>query len=224
MFAPSLLIVVLTLLLTACGSSSRAMAAEAAQPTAFLPGTDSTATINAPEIPTPTFTQQANPTATIVSEGSSPVTPTFSVAVPNYPPDTCPVTQPPDPPFIPSSLFPLDWPYEDNFWYGTENFWTRLRADGIWRALPYHHDYYSQKVWWWRQGYYWLDEPRPELTVTGQRLDAEAPPLQASSATNDYPDFEFNMLVGVGIPTLGCWEITGRYGAYELSFVVWVAP
>lgn len=219
MFAPSLLIVVLTLLLTACGSSSRAMAAEAAQPTAFLPGTDSTATINAPEIPAPTFTQQANPTSTIVSEGSRPVTPTNSVFVPNDPPDTCPVTQPQDPPFTPFPPYLLEEPYNE-FWYGTENLWTKLPADGRWWWLPYHHDGYSQKVWWWRQGYDSLTELRPKLTVTGQRLDAEALPLQASRATSA----SSAMLVGVGIPTLGCWEITGRYRAYELSFVVWVAP
>jgi hypothetical protein len=32
------------------------------------------------------------------------------------------------------------------------------------------------------------------------------------------------MLVGVDIPTLGCWEIRGRYAEAELSFVVWVGP
>jgi len=32
------------------------------------------------------------------------------------------------------------------------------------------------------------------------------------------------MLVGVDIPTIGCWEITGRYAGHTLSFVVWVAP
>jgi hypothetical protein len=32
------------------------------------------------------------------------------------------------------------------------------------------------------------------------------------------------MLVGVDIPTLGCWEITGQYNGTELSFVVWIAP
>jgi hypothetical protein len=31
------------------------------------------------------------------------------------------------------------------------------------------------------------------------------------------------MLTGVTIPSPGCWEITGRTGKAELSFVVWVA-
>jgi hypothetical protein len=25
-------------------------------------------------------------------------------------------------------------------------------------------------------------------------------------------------------PTLGCWEVTGSYGADSISFVVWVPP
>jgi hypothetical protein len=68
-------------------------------------------------------------------------------------------------------------------------------------------------------------EPEPALTVTGRRLDAEAPPLLASIATNAYhPDFGAAMLAGVSVPTLGCWEITGHYQGHELSFVVQVAP
>ena len=32
------------------------------------------------------------------------------------------------------------------------------------------------------------------------------------------------MLVGVYVPTPGCWEITGDYKGQKLSFVVWVQP
>ena len=59
--------------------------------------------------------------------------------------------------------------------------------------------------------------------MTGKRLDGEAPPLVASKATNAYAaDIGSAMLVGVDIPTAGCWEITGQYGEQELSFVVQV--
>jgi len=30
------------------------------------------------------------------------------------------------------------------------------------------------------------------------------------------------MLVGIGFPIVGCWEITGKYGSDVLTFVVWV--
>lgn len=137
----------------------------------------------------------------------------------------CPVTQPQDPPFTPPPPYPPDAPYPDEFWYGTDALWTMLRADGRWWHLPRTEAGYAQKVFWWREGYNWREEPQPELTVTGQRLDGPAPPLRASRATNAFhPSFGSAMLVGVDIPTLGCWEITGRYGGHELSFVVWVAP
>jgi hypothetical protein len=32
------------------------------------------------------------------------------------------------------------------------------------------------------------------------------------------------MLVGVYVPTPGCWEITGEYRDQKLSFVVWLEP
>jgi len=56
-------------------------------------------------------------------------------------------------------------------------------------------------------------------------LDASAPPLLASDATNGYhPDLGSFMLVGVNIPTEGCWEIAGQAGDQSLSFIIWVEP
>jgi len=95
----------------------------------------------------------------------------------------------------------------------------------VWSALPHNPEGYTQKVFWWRQGYSWKDEPEPQLSVTGRRLDTPAPPLNVSKATNAFAeDIQSAMLVGVDFPTLGCWEITGRIEGNELSFVVWVAP
>jgi hypothetical protein len=31
-------------------------------------------------------------------------------------------------------------------------------------------------------------------------------------------------MTGINFPTVGCWEITGRYESDELTFIVWVAP
>jgi hypothetical protein len=31
------------------------------------------------------------------------------------------------------------------------------------------------------------------------------------------------MVVGINFPTLGCWEITRRYGNDTLTFVAWLA-
>jgi hypothetical protein len=137
----------------------------------------------------------------------------------------CPLTVPQDPPFTPPAPY-AGLGFEGSFWYGSSDLWTAIWNDGIWSGLPYNPAAgYTQKVFWWREGYVWNEEPEPPLIVTGERLDAKAPPLIASRATNAYADdIGSGMLVGVDFPTLGCWKITGQYGDAKLSFVVWLAP
>jgi hypothetical protein len=146
------------------------------------------------------------------------------ITVPHDPPASCPITVPQDPPFTPPA--PYDsLGFEGEFWYGSDSLWTAVRENGTWEALPHNPEGYTQKVFWWRDGYVWTEEPEPELIVTGERLDAHAAPLNASKATNaSASDIGSAMLVGVDVPTLGCWKITGKYREAELSFVVWVAP
>jgi len=144
--------------------------------------------------------------------------------VPHDPPASCPITVPQNPPFVPP--VPYDsMGFEGEFWYGSSSLWTAVRQNGIWEALPHNPEGYTQKAFWWRDGYVWSQEPQPALKVTGERLDAVAPPLHVSEATNaSASDIGSAMLVGVDMPTLGCWKITGKYADTELSFVVWVAP
>lgn len=139
--------------------------------------------------------------------------------------NTCPVTQPPAQAFIPPAGYPTKPTYGD-FWYGTPTLWTSLRPDGKWSALPYSETGYTNKVVWWTNGYDGIKDPEPALTVTGKRLDATASPLVASRATNaNSPDFGgWAMMVGVDVPTLGCWEITGEYAGTKTTFVVQVTP
>jgi hypothetical protein len=141
------------------------------------------------------------------------------------PPASCPVTVPQDPAFIPP--VPYDsLGFKGYFWFGSNSLWTSLPQDGVWFGLPHNPEGYTQKVFWWRDGYVWNEEPEPNLIVTGERLDAEAPPLNVSRATNAYAsDIGSAMLVGVDFPTFGCWKITGKYNDQtELSFVVRVGP
>lgn len=201
-------IVILALLLAACGSDSgnQAVGAQAAQLPVAAQNTDPTAAPAASALP-----------EAIVSTGTA--------VMPHNPPDTCPVTLPPEPRFTPPPPYPRYAPSAGGFWYGTESLWTAIPGDGVWSALPHNPEGYTQKVFWWRKGYFWMDEPEPELSVMGRRLDAPAPPLNVSRATNAFAeDIQSAMLVGVDFPTLGCWEISGRYAGAELSFVVWVAP
>ena len=136
----------------------------------------------------------------------------------------CPLTTPQDPPFVPPP--PYDkLGFEGEFWYGSPALWTAVRHNGTWEALPHNPEGYTQKVFWWRDDYVWVNEPEPALIVTAERLDVKAPPVNASKATNAYAsDIGSAMLVGVDLPSLGCWKITGKYGQTELSFVVRVVP
>jgi hypothetical protein len=156
--------------------------------------------------------------------GCSSNTPFKGEELPESPPDSCPVTGAPQPRFTPPSPFPR-WPDNRSFWYGTPELWTAVPVSHSWENLPHDEHGYTQKVLWWNENYFWRNEPQPDLMVTGKRLDAPAPPLVASNATNGFHGtLQSFMLVGVEIPTPGCWEITAEYKGDELSFVVWVAP
>jgi hypothetical protein len=89
---------------------------------------------------------------------------------------------------------------------------------------PTHN--YRNKLFWWRQGYSGATEQRPELAVSGRRLDGEAQPATVSRATNAYhQDFGgWAMLVMVEFPGSGCWEVTGKYKGQTTTFVVDVRP
>jgi beta-lactamase regulating signal transducer with metallopeptidase domain len=61
----------------------------------------------------------------------------------------------------------------------------------------------------------WMRPANTELTVTGRRLDAEAPQLQAGPAA---PYSTGYVAVGLTFPVAGCWEITATAGDSKLTF------
>ncbi len=142
-------------------------------------------------------------------------------------PESCPVTRPYQTSFfIPSFPYPSKASAGD-FWFGSDRLWTALPVNGTWRGLPHYtpnDPTFRQKLAFWRTGYDWHTEPQPRLKVTGKRLDSPAPPLLSDQASNAWVKPEQPlMMTGINFPTLGCWEITGRYQDDELTFVVWVA-
>ena len=138
-------------------------------------------------------------------------------------PDDCLVTtQYQTLPFVPPK--PSQETPDGSFWFGTDKLWTDLPSDGTWRGLGHYtpnDPTFRQKLFFWRQGYDWHTEPRPNLKVIGRRLDAEADPLSVDRPTNVSSE-PGGMLVGINFPTVGCWEITGQYGDDALTFVIWV--
>jgi hypothetical protein len=145
-------------------------------------------------------------------------------------PASCPVTTPPAHPFTPPAWYE---PPDDSFWLGSEKLWIEGYKSGVWDWEPHKpgHEHEVQpltvKISWGSVDYEWRKEPRPNITVTGRRLDGEAPPLLLMPTTHSLLGPEPNptraaMLTGVYVPTPGCWEITGDYNGQKLSFVVWV--
>jgi len=166
----------------------------------------------------------ANPTS-VPAPTTTPTPTAYPTPMPKQPvPQSCPITQPPKPRFVPPEPHP-EWGPNGDFWYGSDDLWTLLRPDGTWRRLPHSEEGYVQKTVWWREGYNWQEEQQPALTITARKLDGEASLVEVDHATNGFhPDFGSFMLSGIALPELGCWEITGEYEGHQLSFVVWVAP
>ena len=132
---------------------------------------------------------------------------------------TCPVTTPSQQ----TSTLPTNVVYEGRFWYGVPALWTNLPNDGTWQDLLRDNGY-TQKTAFWREGFIARDEPNPALTVSGRRLDASGQTFSFSNATHGWDETGDFMLMGINIPTEGCWEITAEYREAKLTFVVQVKP
>jgi hypothetical protein len=129
----------------------------------------------------------------------------------------------PEPVFVPTRSAPSVPPaYYKSSWFGSARLWTMLSDDGeIWRHLPANPNGLSQKTFWWSVNWESAAEPEPRITVSGRRLDAPGT-FSFGPGTNAGADFGTAMLVGIDVPTVGCWEITGRYHAASLSFTALV--
>jgi hypothetical protein len=115
----------------------------------------------------------------------------------------CPVTQPilDEPPDDPNAD-----PFGFGYWYVNEDRTMWAPGHGVWRAG-------GEKVTWIRpQG--------TDLSVTGRRLDGEAP-LQIDIPCCYPTGFQ---VTGLTFPSEGCWEVTARAGNSQLLFVTRVFP
>lgn len=144
-------------------------------------------------------------------------------------PDSCPVTKATTRPFVPPAphFAKPSVSSVSSFWFGTERLWTALPENGTWRLGHYKPDdpTFRQKLFFWRQGFNPQTDLQPRLTVSGKRIDTEAPPLQTDGPGNNSSTGNDQFIVtGINFPTAGCWEVTGHYGKDELTFVVWVSP
>jgi len=72
---------------------------------------------------------------------------------------------------------------------------------------------FGVKLGWWRN-------VSGSVVISGRRLDAPAPPF-AGKGLDGYGSSGFQAS-GVDVPTEGCWEVTGRIGESELTFVIFI--
>jgi hypothetical protein len=94
--------------------------------------------------------------------------------------------------------------------------WTLLPPEGklLISAEKAQPDGTLSQSWpWWQ----WVEG---QLTITGRRLDAPAPPLGTNiSGGEEKIGLQSSELF---FPDEGCWEITGKVGNAELTFVILV--
>lgn len=135
----------------------------------------------------------------------------------------CPVTKPKPlfaaPPPAPNK--PPDYYKSD--WFGTADLWTMLTRGGeIWHDLPKNPGGLTQKTFWWSANWPYRTELEPDITVTGRRLDGPGRFEAGHPGTNASADFGVAMLVGIDVPTTGCWKLTREYRGAALSYVALV--
>jgi hypothetical protein len=159
--------------------------------------------------------------APIAAASPSPSAGASSSAVPSSSAGACALTRP-EPPFVAPPPAPASPPaYYQSAWYGSAKLWTMLNVNGeVWRDLPSHPNGLGQKTFWWSVDWEVQHELEPRITVTGRQLDGPGTFRSGPPGTNASADFGTAMLVGVLVPSPGCWEITGAYGGETLSFVV----
>lgn len=151
-----------------------------------------------------------------------PTTPSSSPSMSPSAGRACEVTRP-IPPFVAPSPYPASPPPEyGSEWFGSRALWAMLDRNGeVWTqsALPQGPGGLTQKTFWWSADRIPQDDLVPAITVTGTRLDGPGT-FEFGPGTNASADFGPAMLVGIEIPSAGCWQFTARYRDAGLSYVV----
>jgi hypothetical protein len=163
------------------------------------------------------------------SEGAGDQRAQASTQAPWRPPPKCPVT-------IPNGSTPPGESSPEH--HGNGKLWTGLRRRGTFLvARPSSPEYYGPhgqlavdgglghdgsvgiKAPWWRG-----PGVRGRVRIRARRLDAAAPRVDYTVPPSGYGLTGFQAM-GLGLPTVGCWRVTGSVGKARLSFVtlVWRA-
>ena len=104
-------------------------------------------------------------------------------------------------------------------WHGTNDLAALIPIDGHWNGMGPERNYFD-KFWWWRQGYSAIKESKPNLIISGARLDGPAPSVLVTDTTSGFDENWNAMLVGMEFPTSGCWEVIGTYHGHQLKLIL----
>ncbi|MGH3071093.1 MAG: hypothetical protein ACRDNB_02335 [Gaiellaceae bacterium] len=104
-------------------------------------------------------------------------------------------------------------------WHGNGLLWAGLAADGVYRPtrdnVTADGSIFNKLPWV-------TAPPWNAPTISGERIDAAAPPLQVlsvnagTSSDSSSPSYRS----AVQFPTPGCWRLTGRVADVSLTYVV----
>jgi hypothetical protein len=138
----------------------------------------------------------------------------------------CPVTVP-DPEFVPPEPYPREPPFEQG-WYGTSQLWTLLDSNGaVWRGLPVGTGPHAigDKTLWFSEHFSTAEgedfSGNADITLTAVRLDGSARTVvQGGGVPSFNRDIKNFLLVPLGLPKPGCWEVTASYRTSELTYVL----
>jgi hypothetical protein len=124
---------------------------------------------------------------------------------------SCPVT-------LPNANKPPGQPRNVS-WFGNGLLWAGVAADGIYAVaqdrVAADGTIFNKLLWV-------TTPPWRRPVISGERLDAPAPPLQVlgvnqgSFSSAERPSF----MSAVNFPTAGCWRLRARVGDVSLSYVV----
>ena len=107
-------------------------------------------------------------------------------------------------------------------WYGNGLLWAGVERDGTWTARV---DQVGEDGTIGNKLLWVTTPPWEKPTVTGERIDADAPPLHVSGVNTGSFSSAANPshMTPVGFPTPGCWRLRARLGDVSLTYVVQVA-
>jgi len=129
----------------------------------------------------------------------------------------CPITVTPEVAFVPPTPWPEKPPDADRFWFGEAGLWTALPVSGNWPQLAE-----GEKFLLWSEEFDVTEDETPDITLTARRLDGKAPLYRTTHATNAYHEsIHWAMLVGVHLPSPGCWQFDVAYKDHHLDLILW---